>query len=707
MSNRGRGVSQETMLLLESLRETRETLWSVANPPVQPAPCWHQAGSFPGGRPPPEWSPAPSCPPPAPQSATSALGSTTAAPARNGGSGENTTPPSQTRSISVQAEAPPTPLPPPGGDRVAGLSDLAGVRRGFQVSLQAMREQFLPELRAQREVLLRDVQGIDSRLKELKRRVLEAEREGREEFEALRAHLKSVENMKMAVLCRERDVRAELVDGIDSIVQRVQQTEAGGRSLEEMAAFLRADPEIRELAETLWSRSTSLANVVVPIDDVPFEARERREMLRKLTVMNQLNQLKDLAIWRIEAQRQQFIAQASKTSAWVRQLEALLERYSEELAFACYFCAESFSSCAANSNCPRNTGCSPRSGRSLPPEPRVPAHLWGMGCHFWVHQPQHAAPPSGARAPIQPAWQRDRPSASPVSIANARSQLQDADGERLGSFMSQVPSRTPKGERPSRPSTPPRQVVVTAPGHVADPRGLTTSPRGAPLRGAAARQVQSHVVADTRDPSSADAVAAQASAAACAAATTQVDLNLRRIALACETRCLDIRTAFKTFDTDGNGFISKHEIRQAIVQLRLGLSDVDIADLSERLDTNSDGLVSYEEFLTQMFKAARDPLVAGVGPAMIEHLAAKDDVAQALWMRVSKSFRDRGVPLAQAFNLFDVDGNGVISRAELADAFRLMRLGLNDEDVDRLLRNVDANQDGCVSVQELVSRLQQ
>jgi calmodulin len=183
------------------------------------------------------------------------------------------------------------------------------------------------------------------------------------------------------------------------------------------------------------------------------------------------------------------------------------------------------------------------------------------------------------------------------------------------------------------------------------------------------------------------------------------DVLLRKIALACDRNGVDIREAFRAFDANGDGFISPQEFKHAISQLKIGASEEEVAWLVARLDINADGMVSYEEFLANHFHAARDPGVANVGTAFVEHFSSHDAAAQSLWQRVARVFKERGVPLRQAFALFDSDGDGIISRQDLLEAFKLMRLGLSDSDVDRMMRDIDANQDGNVSIHEFVNRL--
>jgi calmodulin len=185
-----------------------------------------------------------------------------------------------------------------------------------------------------------------------------------------------------------------------------------------------------------------------------------------------------------------------------------------------------------------------------------------------------------------------------------------------------------------------------------------------------------------------------------------LDYQLHRIAQACDERNLDVRGAFRIFDSNGDGFVTRQEFKYAVAQLGLGLSNEEADALLAHLDINRDGMVSYEEFLTQLFRAARDPMLARLGPCLVEHFLAHDGPAYTLWQRIARAFQDRGVPLRQVFDLFDADRDGVISRQELAEAFRLMRLNLSDDDVDRLLRDIDVNQDGRVNIHEFISRLQ-
>ena len=62
----------------------------------------------------------------------------------------------------------------------------------------------------------------------------------------------------------------------------------------------------------------------------------------------------------------------------------------------------------------------------------------------------------------------------------------------------------------------------------------------------------------------------------------------------------EIRSAFRVFDKDGNGFISPDELRGAMMTLKIDLTDKELDALIETADTNGDGQLDYEEFAALM-----------------------------------------------------------------------------------------------------------
>ena len=58
--------------------------------------------------------------------------------------------------------------------------------------------------------------------------------------------------------------------------------------------------------------------------------------------------------------------------------------------------------------------------------------------------------------------------------------------------------------------------------------------------------------------------------------------------------------AFKVFDKDGSGFISKAELIHVMANLGEKLSDGEIDEMIREADVNGDGQINYEEFVQMM-----------------------------------------------------------------------------------------------------------
>ncbi|KAK3611555.1 hypothetical protein CHS0354_016488 [Potamilus streckersoni] len=59
----------------------------------------------------------------------------------------------------------------------------------------------------------------------------------------------------------------------------------------------------------------------------------------------------------------------------------------------------------------------------------------------------------------------------------------------------------------------------------------------------------------------------------------------------------ELKKAFKRFDKDGDGHITRDEIRLVFQESGVELDDAALEDLVKVADTNNDGIISYEEFV--------------------------------------------------------------------------------------------------------------
>ena len=61
-----------------------------------------------------------------------------------------------------------------------------------------------------------------------------------------------------------------------------------------------------------------------------------------------------------------------------------------------------------------------------------------------------------------------------------------------------------------------------------------------------------------------------------------------------------LRTLFNSMDRNENGMISIHEIRYIVLHSNEQISEKDLELLMEKVDSDGDGLISFEEFLSFM-----------------------------------------------------------------------------------------------------------
>eukprot|EP01115_Flamella_aegyptia_P013471 TRINITY_DN71_c0_g1_i1.p1 TRINITY_DN71_c0_g1~~TRINITY_DN71_c0_g1_i1.p1 ORF type:complete len:154 (+),score=38.62 TRINITY_DN71_c0_g1_i1:49-510(+) len=62
----------------------------------------------------------------------------------------------------------------------------------------------------------------------------------------------------------------------------------------------------------------------------------------------------------------------------------------------------------------------------------------------------------------------------------------------------------------------------------------------------------------------------------------------------------EVRAAFRVFDKNSDGFITAAELRYVLTNLGEKLRDDEVEELLSFADSNQDGVVDYNEFLTMM-----------------------------------------------------------------------------------------------------------
>ncbi|EYU17566.1 hypothetical protein ABFS82_03G074800 [Erythranthe guttata] len=127
-----------------------------------------------------------------------------------------------------------------------------------------------------------------------------------------------------------------------------------------------------------------------------------------------------------------------------------------------------------------------------------------------------------------------------------------------------------------------------------------------------------------------------------------------------------LRQMFNNMDTDGSGTITYEELRTGLSKLGSKLSESEIQQLMEAADVDKNGTIDYIEFITA---------------TMHRHRLDKEE------------------NLYKAFQYFDKDNSGFITRDELRQA--MTQYGIGDEEtIDEVLDDVDIDKDGRINYDE-------
>ena len=130
----------------------------------------------------------------------------------------------------------------------------------------------------------------------------------------------------------------------------------------------------------------------------------------------------------------------------------------------------------------------------------------------------------------------------------------------------------------------------------------------------------------------------------------------------------DVEKVFNRFDANGDGKISPPELGSVVRALDSGVSDEEVLVMIQEMDADRDGVVDLQEF-AQFHRAGGVP---------------------------SKGEAD----LKDAFDLYDVDGNGLISSKELHQLMEKLGERCSVHDCSRMIGPVDSDGDGYVNFEE-------
>ncbi|KAL7239677.1 hypothetical protein ACSBR2_005547 [Camellia fascicularis] len=150
----------------------------------------------------------------------------------------------------------------------------------------------------------------------------------------------------------------------------------------------------------------------------------------------------------------------------------------------------------------------------------------------------------------------------------------------------------------------------------------------------------------------------------------------------------ELRSVFATFDKNNDGFITKRELKESLGNIGIDITENEVVDMVEKVDSNGDGLIDLDEFC-----------------GLYESMVSREEV-----IGEEEEGGGKGVgegDLKEAFAVFDGNGDGLITVEELG--LVLSSLGLKEgkrvESCKEMISKVDMDGDGMVNFDEFKSMM--
>merc|ERR1719336_898739 len=138
----------------------------------------------------------------------------------------------------------------------------------------------------------------------------------------------------------------------------------------------------------------------------------------------------------------------------------------------------------------------------------------------------------------------------------------------------------------------------------------------------------------------------------------------------------DVKAAFKRFDRNGDGALSKEELSAAMKSSGDSYSDVEVNAIFSLGDVDGDGEITLEEFITLMSPSS-----------------------SAIIQRLRKSFKNLN-DVKAAFKKIDSNNDGLLSKEEMMQSSGSK---YDREEVDSIFALGDVNGDGEIDMGEFIS----
>lgn len=202
--------------------------------------------------------------------------------------------------------------------------------------------------------------------------------------------------------------------------------------------------------------------------------------------------------------------------------------------------------------------------------------------------------------------------------------------------------------------------------------------------------------------------------------------TLQKIRRKVYEKSVSLKNAFRRFDEDKDGTVSRSEFKKAMKQMNLDLPEKVVNGLLDALDSDGGGVVEYSEFAAML--KAKDcmgeynpfllertyydgsDLPEDTGKSRNKKLTAKDiNSAYALHDLISHRFYRRYRNPREMFRDVDENSNGAISSEEFSDKIKQIApdVKCSPADIDNMIDVFQMSNAGQLTYNDFVDHFQQ
>ncbi|KAF2901009.1 hypothetical protein ILUMI_05176 [Ignelater luminosus] len=162
---------------------------------------------------------------------------------------------------------------------------------------------------------------------------------------------------------------------------------------------------------------------------------------------------------------------------------------------------------------------------------------------------------------------------------------------------------------------------------------------------------------------------------------------------------LELKGAFRFYDKEGNGFITTDVLREILKELDDKLSDDELDNMIDEIDTDGSGTVDWDEFKARTHSLRMSkPATSKTEPKDgIDEETKKqlEELAKKLELH-----KDQLVLLKQTFVSFDVDKKGYIDTEMIGQILDMLGHQLTSDELQSIVAEIDEDGNGELSFEE-------